>query len=153
MFLELSTRRLLSKSAKIRCRDRHHVSYIRDRSYGFWKFKLGRNKFERILLQDHYFQQKMALPKLRTFTSKLLHYERTRTHRTTLLEILATQHDNLETLMDFKTKGGGSILKGIATAMGDAVDTAANTASYISRMIAHGATDVKNDTAQANDGI
>ena len=37
-------------------------------------------------------------------------------------------------------------MKGIASAMGDAVDTVTSTASNIFRLIAHSATDVTNDT-------
>ena len=78
MFLELGTRRLYDKSAKIECINRHHVTYIRDRNYRYRKYKLGKSGFQKILLKDHYFQQRMALPRLRTYSPKLLHYENSR---------------------------------------------------------------------------
>ena len=95
----------------------------------------------------------MALPKLRTYTPKLLHYEEVRPHRTTLLDILAAQQENLDTLTDYKTVGGGNIMKGIASAMGEVVETVTDTATNIFNIIAHGATDVTNDTVQAIDNI
>ena len=95
----------------------------------------------------------MALPKLRTYTPKLLHYEKTRPHRTTLLDVLAAQQENLDTLTDYRTIGGGDIVKGIAAAMGEVVETVTDTATNIFSIIAHGATDVTNDTVQAVDNI
>ena len=44
-------------------------------------------------------------------------------------------------------------MRGIASAMGDVVETVTDTASNIFRLIAHGATDVTIDTVQAVDGI
>ena len=55
--------------------------------------------------------------------------------------------------MDYKTFGGGSIIKGMALAMGDVVETVSDTASNIFRLVVHGATDVTNDTVKAIDGI
>jgi hypothetical protein len=73
----------------------------------------------------------MTLPKLRTYSPKLLHYENTRPHRTTLLDLLASQQENLDTFTDYRTVGDGNILKGIATAMGDAIEAVTDTASNI----------------------
>ena len=95
-YLELSTRRLLETSPKIDCNLRHPETYIRDKNNEFWKYKLGKSGFQKIKLRDHYFQQRMTLPKLQSYNAKLLHYEGTRPHRTTLLEILATQQENLQ---------------------------------------------------------
>ena len=93
-FLELSTRRLIEKSNKINCEDRQHVTYIKDRKGEFWMYKLGSKRFTRVYLKDHYFQQRMTLPKLGTYSPKLLHYENIRPHRTTLLDLLASQQEN-----------------------------------------------------------
>ena len=152
-FLELSTRRVIEKSNRVNCEDRQHVTYIKDRNGQFWMYKLGSKRFTRVFLKDHYFQQRMTLPKLRTYSPKLLHYENTRPHRTTLLNLLASQQENLDTLTDYRTVGNGNILKGIATAMGDAVEAVTDTASNIFRLITGGATDIANDTIQAADGI
>ena len=152
-YLELNTRRLMDNSAKIKCQDRHKTTYIRDAQGEFWRYKLERKGFHKVRLKDHYFQQKMALPKLRTYTPKLLHYEKTRPHRTTLLDVLAAQQENLDTLTDYRTIGGGDIVKGIAAAMGEVVETVTDTATNIFSIIAHGATDVTNDTVQAVDNI
>ena len=152
-FLELSTRRILEKSNTIKCKNRQHVTYIRDINNEFWMYKLGAKHFRKVQLKDHYFHQRMTLPKLRTYTPKLLHYEEVRAHRTTLLDLLATQQENLETLTDLKESGNGSILKGIASAMGDAIETVTDSASNIFRLITRGTTDIANDTIQAVDGI
>ena len=114
---------------------------------------MERKGFHKVRLKDHYFHQKMALPKLRTYTPKLLHYEKVRPHRTTLLNILAEQQDNLDALTDYRTTGGGNIVKGIAEAMGDVVETVTDTATNIFHIIAHGTTEVTNDTVQAVDNI
>ena len=44
-------------------------------------------------------------------------------------------------------------MKGIASAMGEVVETVTDTATNIFNIIAHGATDVTNDTVQAIDNI
>ena len=93
----------MSNSAKIKCEDRQKTIYIRDSKGEFWRYKLERKGFHKVRLKDHYFHQKMALPKLRTYTPKLLHYEKVRPHRTTLLNILAEQQDNLDALTDYRT--------------------------------------------------
>ena len=152
-YLELSTRRLLESSAKINCESRNPLTYIRDKNNAFWRYKLGKRGFKKIDLKDHYFQQRMVLPKLQSYDAKLLHYEGTRPHRTTLLEILAAQQENLQTLTDYRTIGEGDILKGLASAMGDVVETITKTTSNIFRIITDGTTEVTNDTVTAVNNI
>ena len=61
------------------------------------------------------------MPKLAEYNRKLLHYKNVKPHRSTLLNILNTQTENLDKLSDFRTKVNGNILEGIITEISDSV--------------------------------
>ena len=75
---------IMEFTSKIDCDRRHPVTYIRDRNDEFWKHKRSLG-FRMVQLKDHYFRQRMTLPKLESYEVNLLHYEGPRPHRQTII--------------------------------------------------------------------
>ena len=112
----------------------------------FWVYTLGRG-FKRTKLKvDDYYQHHVPLPRLASFNSRLLHYSDVKPHRTTLLNILSLQQENLRDLSDMRQVGGGSLAKGVLTAITDVAASIADTGTTLFHIVTGSALSVANDT-------
>jgi hypothetical protein len=119
-FLELKTRRILKHSTTIDCDNRLTENYVKDKTKRFWKYNLDKN-FTILPKLHKIVRYRVHLPKLAEYNRKLLHYKDVKFHRSTLLDILNSQTENLDKLSDFKSKGKGNILEGIISEISDSV--------------------------------
>ena len=137
-FLELSTRRISPKSHKIKCGERNDLIYVKDKGGKFWEYKLEQG-FRRIKAQSlHTTRRDIALPQLAAFNSKLFHLKKQRPHRLTLLHLVAQQQNNLHTLYEYETEGGGSLTDGILKAITTTIRGIGSTGSQLIKSIANG---------------
>ena len=97
-FLELPTRRILQSSSKIKCSDRDRDVYIKDEKGRYWQFRLGEGFSRMNVSMDHFYQKRLKLPTLKSFDMTLLHRTGVRPHRSTLLNELTNQRENLKQL-------------------------------------------------------
>ena len=120
-FLELNTRRILTHSHKINCSNRHAHFVVKDVSGVFWQHDL-KTGFRKIRIQHfHHRRTHLHLTKLRGYNGRLLHYQNSQAHRTTLLHLLNQQSINLETLSDYKVLGQGNLALGLLGAVSDSI--------------------------------
>ena len=107
-YLELSTRKIFNSSMSISCHNRPDHTFVKDVKGIFRKYRLNKG-FQKIKLRyESYSARPFSLPKLATYNSLLKHYEVAKPHRTTLLEMLALQRDNINELTNLRKKGGDS---------------------------------------------
>ena len=147
-FLELSTRRVYNASEPMSCESRSDHLFVRDKHDTYWKYTCDKG-FRKVKLR---FQQdlndKLSLPKLASYNSRLRHYSPVTPHRTTLLSILASQRSNLREINDLKKRGGGSVLQGIFSGITEVVETMSETGVTIVHSIAKGITHLTNDSVE-----
>ena len=94
-FLELRQRRLSSIGLRRPCNETPTHEYITDKHNNLWSLLNG--NFHKIPKYDWKMSRKQVrIIKIGTFSQKLIHYEQNSPLRTTLLEILNSNHQNLD---------------------------------------------------------
>ena len=147
-FLELITRRIYAESPTIDCNKRPSEIYVRDSHNKFWKFN-NETGFSRTKIQyQQYGSKRLTMQKLNGFNEKLAHYSKPKTHRNTILSIIAEEQDSLKEITDFKTKGKGSFINGIFSGVADSVNSLSDTSRTILHSIAVGLKHITNDTVE-----
>ena len=152
-FLELATRRVFNSSHRISCIDRPRQTYVRDKYGQYWEYELNVG-FRKVKMRiESYFRDHVMLPRLASFNGRLLHYGKIAPHRVTLLQVLASQQDNLRDLTDMRERGKGSLVQGIFGAMEDVVSTLAETGETIFHVVTKGVIHLTNDTVLTAEGV
>ena len=149
-FLEISTKRAISKALKINCTHREQEIYIKDKYNDYWKYSLSEG-FTKTKL-DSKFTSKDRLVKLASYNERLLHYSKAQPHRTTLLRILDTQQDAIQEISDIRERGRGSLAQGIARSMSDIFQSLERTGENVFDLVARGVVSIANDTVSVTKG-
>ena len=121
-FLELTTRKILPTSHKIKCKDRPTNIFVKDIHNIFWKF-IRPDGFLQIKPKElHHYHLSINLPILGSYNKKLTYYKKASPHRITLLNLLAKQTENIESLSDFNEEDDGNIILGITRGIAKTVN-------------------------------
>ena len=145
-FLELTNRRIVATSHKIRCGNRPPLVYIKDIHGAYWEF-VRPYSFHKIAPRHikHRYPQ-IRLPMLVTFSKKLIHYKQALPHRTTLLHMLSLHQEDIEVLSNFRTQGNGNIILGLTRAMSDTFDLIGGTGAALFHSLVTGIAGLGNTT-------
>ena len=137
-FLELSTRRLVKQGHEIPCNKRAPLWYIRDVKNHIWQLN-NNNVFQVVKQYSYrYLPNKLRVIKMGTFGRHLLHYDEHIPSRTSLLSLLARNKENLRQLNEFREKGQGNVITGIASLFGQTISSLATGGSQIIKALGEG---------------
>ena len=156
LFLELSRRRLHSHGQTVKCPPRRKPIYIKGTDDKLWSLTPD-NKFHHIKTLKMMRLPKLTkypksdLPKLKDFDITLLHYDKPVPSRLSLLKMIARNRENLESIEDIKTAGGGNIITGLGKALGTAITATAKGGSLIVKTIGQALHDTLNGVANLDE--
>ena len=137
-YFELQTHHILNISHTIPCELRPQETFIRDMYGKFWKYNLP-NSFSKVKVHAYRHQKfHISLPILGTYSNKLLHYKQNIPHRITLLSLLSQQRENLQSLTEIRTNGGGSFFLGLTKSIAYTINSLEKTGESIFNTIVNG---------------
>ena len=146
-FLELHTRRVFKHSHKINCRERDVHFVVKDVKGIFWQYTLHEG-FQTVRVQHmHHRKTHLHLAKLKGFNKRLLHYQTSQPHRTTLLHLLNQQKENLETISDYTVIGHGNLALGVVHTLADTITFIGKTGEELFKTVGNVTEDLIGTTA------
>ena len=77
----------------------------------------------------------------------MLHQKGPTYHTSTYLHLIKTHEDNLNELLDYREKGHGNVMRGLALAMSSAVEDVVDIGQNLFHIVATGSVNIVNDTA------
>ena len=148
-FLEIHTRKILNSSPRIDCGKVNNNTYVRDIKGHYWHY--ARNKgFSRVQIHiEKPTKHDTRLPPTDKLDERIFINEQTYPHRSTWLDIMAIHQDNMQDLLDLRTRGKGNFITGLAETMSDIVEDVTDMGENIFTLVATGSVDIANDTVTA----
>lgn len=151
-FLDLSKRRLYSQGHKVKCSTIKNTTYVIDTFGALWEYSnFSFKKIPSKLWLPR--QDSTPLIKIGHFDMRLLHYDEKPLPQTTLLALLNSNKDLLERLSQYSEQGGGDLITGIGSALGNTLSSVAKGGSEIIRSLGAGMRDALSGIADLDTAV
>ena len=146
-FMELRSRRILRSSHKVPCNERLTTIYVSDKRDTFWAISLNGTKVQipHVIRSDS--EEGLVLPLLAEFNFGMIHLKTPKPGRESLMELLASQTENLNDLYNFREVGEGSLGGGLTTIIAETIESATDAGTSLISSIVKGTNSLMETTA------
>ena len=151
-FLNIQDRKLVREGLKRPCTTTPMETYIKDGTNSIWHMKNNTfTKMKKINWRTN--SDHIGLMKIGHFHSQLLHYQSPLPQRLSMLYMLHRSRDIFDQLNSFKETGGGSILAGIGSLLGQTISSLASGGSQIIRALGAGIRDTFHGVGDLDESV